>query len=81
MITVTVFFLLIFSSKSKPVYNLKIAFLFAFLSLSFGLLPLLAYGLALDPTAFFKIIFFHSQRFYGIGVSALYQLLLSSKSY
>ena len=73
-------FLMIFSSyKGKLVDRLKLSFSFGWMSLSLGLLPLLAYGLALDPKAFFQVILFHSQRNYGIGITALYNLITQSK--
>jgi hypothetical protein len=79
MISVSGFFLILFSSSDNLKNRLKSAITFGFIGVTFGLIPILAYGLALDPQAFFQVLAFHSQRFYGIGLSALYQLFTQSK--
>jgi len=79
MISVSGFFLILFSSSDNLKNRLKSALTFGFIGVTFGLIPILAYGLALDPQAFFQVLAFHSQRFYGIGLSALYLLFTQSK--
>lgn len=79
MISVSGFFLILVSTKKGWLEKIKLAFSFGWMSLILGVLPLLAYGLALDPKAFFEVISFHSQRNYGIGIPALYNLLTQSK--
>jgi hypothetical protein len=59
--------------------GIKRSLLFLFISLTFGFGPLLAYGLALDPRAFFNILIFNSQRLYGIGSAAFFNLFMQSK--
>lgn len=59
--------------------KIKEALIFLLISLTFGFGPLFAYGLALAPSAFKEILLFHSQRSYGIGLSAIFQLFIQSK--
>lgn len=79
MISASGFFLILFSSSDNLKNRLKSAFTFGFIGITFGLIPILAYGIALDPRAFFQVLVFHSQRFYGIGLSAIYQLFTQSR--
>lgn len=79
MIAVSGSLLILFSSSDSFKNRFKLSLSYFFISASFGFLPLLAYGLAIDPKAFFQVILFHSQRSYGIGLSALYQLFVQSK--
>ncbi|HBP51435.1 MAG: hypothetical protein US68_C0008G0077 [Candidatus Shapirobacteria bacterium GW2011_GWE1_38_10] len=79
MITASGFLLILYSSPVQFKKRFKPAIIFTLISISFGVIPLLVYGLALNPQAFFQVLFFHAQRTYGIGISAFYQLLNQSK--
>lgn len=79
MITVSGALLILFSSLGPLRKRLKSALIFALISISFGFLPLLAYGLALDSRVFFQVLLFNARRSYGIGLSALYKLFTQSK--
>lgn len=79
MIAVSGSLLVLFSTSDSLKNRLKLALIYFFIASSFGFFPLLAYGLALDPKAFLQVLLFHSQRSYGIGISALYQLFIQSK--
>jgi len=79
MITISGLLLILFSSPNSFKKQLKPALIFTIIAISFGVFPLLAYGIALNPQAFFQVLFFHSQRAYGIGLSAIYKLFTQSK--